>query len=152
MNYEATSHKFVVVVNRTHAPATLFNACAHLCVGLGASLQEQAAALPYPAPGLGVTSAISAHPVIILEAKSSTQLLNLLARVRETPELACNMFATSMLGSSSADQLARTAALTAQDADIVAVGLFGERASVEALTKKFSLYKDRSADVLEATP
>lgn len=150
MNYEATSHKFVVVVNRTHAPGTLLNACAHLCLGLGATLGDHAACLPYPAPALGITGMISAHPVIILEAKSSTQLVHLLARLGDTPGLSCNLFATSMLGSSAADQIARTQALTPEGADLVALSLFGERAAVEAVTKKFSLYKPRPTDSAEA--
>ena len=150
MNYEATSHKFAIVLNRAHAPGTLFNACAHICLGLGSLLQEKTAALPYSAPALGITSSISAYPVIVLEARSSTQLINLLALVRETPEISCNVFATSMLGNSAADQIASTEALKAESADLIAIGLFGGRAAVELATKKFSLYKGRSAAEAEA--
>lgn len=151
MNYEATSHKFVIVLNRTHALGTLFNACAHISLGLGALLHDKAGGLPYPAPALGVTNTISAYPVIVLEARSSTQLVNLVAKVREVPDLSCNLFATSMLGTSAADQIARTEALTPESADLVAVVLFGERGAVESATKKFSLYKGRPAEAAEET-
>lgn len=149
LNYETTSHKFVIVLNRTHAPETLLNACAHISLGLGASLPDKVAGLPYPAPMLGITSTISAYPVIVLEAKSSTQLINLLARIRETPKLVCNLFATSMLGSSAADQIARTEKLTTDTANLIAVGVFGTRAAVGAATKKFSLYKERATNEAE---
>lgn len=150
MNYETTSHKFVIVLNRTQAFGTLFNACAHISLGLGASLQDKAAGLPYPAPALGVTNTISAYPIIILEAKSSTQLVNLVLKTKEAPDIACNIFASSMLGSSAAEQIARTEALTTESADLIAVGLFGERAAVESMTKKFSLYKGRPAEETES--
>ncbi|WP_287882232.1 DUF2000 family protein [Aquitalea sp.] len=143
MHYEVTSDKFIIVLNRRHDPAVLFNACAHLCIGLGSRLGYKSAVLPYPVPAIGVTSMISAYPVIVLEAKSSTQLFNLLLRTREIPSLVCNMFTTSMLGASAAEQIAHTEALTAQTAEIVAVGLFGEKREIEAVTKKFSLYKAR---------
>lgn len=147
MTYEATSHKFVIVLNRTCALGTLFNACAHISLGLGTWLQDKAGGLLYPVPALGVTNTISAYPVIVLEARSSTQLVNLVAKVREVPHLSCNLFATSMLGTSAADQIARTAVLTPQSADLVAVVLFGERGVVESATKKFSLYKGCPDDV-----
>lgn len=150
MNYEITSHKFVVILNRTHALGTLFNACAHICLGLGSELQERAAGLRYPSPLLGLISTISAYPVIILEAKSSTQLVNFLSRTRENLDVSCNLFTTSMIGRSAVDQIACTAALTAETADIVAVGVFGERSLVEFATKKFSLYKGWPTNDVEA--
>jgi len=98
MTYENTSHKLVIVFDRNRSPEVLLNAGAHVSLGLGTLLQSLAKPLSYAAPGLGVTATISEHPIILLEANSSTQLMNLLVKVRTTDEATYNIFAHSMLG------------------------------------------------------
>lgn len=143
MQYEATSHKFAILLNTSKPMSVLFNACSHLCFGLGARLAQEARILDYPAPALGVTSGISLHPVIVLQAKSSAQIVGLLEKARAAGhEIWVNVFDAAMLGRSADEQRSRTAALTIATADLVAAALYGPRPAVEALTKKYSLLRD----------
>jgi hypothetical protein len=144
LSYEATAHKYVMVLNSAQPIGVLLNACSHLSIGLGANLSEHAHILPYPAPQFGFVSAISAHPVIVLEAKGSMQLQNLLEKLKATPEIHFNVFASSMLGGSASEQISNTEAMSPENAEFIGIILYGPRANVEVLTKKFSLFKLRS--------
>lgn len=145
MSYERTSHKLVIVVDRNLAADTLLNAAAHLSLGLGTSIGPAANPLAYPAPSLGAAAVISEFPVILLEAKSDTQLLNLLTRAAAAGEIRCNFFSGAMLGASAREQQSATAALTRESAQLFAVALFGPRDGVDELSKKFSVYNAAAA-------
>lgn len=143
MSYETTPEKFAIVLNRTQPIGVLLNACSHLFIGLGANLNERVELLAYPAPNLAFTSAISAFPVIVLEAKNSSQLQSLQESALALPDVSSNVFASSMLGASAQEQIERTRALTKDTAELIAVALFGPRTSVDSLIKRFSLFKLR---------
>ncbi|MBT3066615.1 DUF2000 family protein [Rhodoferax sp. U11-2br] len=82
------------------------------------------------------------YPFIILDAKNSNQLQTLVADVIEKSSVSCNVFTTSMIGTSAETQIKETLEAVGEGLNFVVVVIFGSRADVEPLTKKFSLSKE----------
>ncbi|MEI9852815.1 MAG: DUF2000 domain-containing protein [Sphingomonas sp.] len=139
--YEDNQTKFACVLNsRTPLPRAL-NAAFHALIGLmGRLTPENAELLDYPFKGGNPTSLISRHPVIVLQARNGNQLRTLLAQAADR-KIHANLFASSMLGASAADQQAQTWAVGIEDADVFAVALFGAASEIDPLTRKFSVFR-----------
>lgn len=141
MAYDNNNRKFVAVINRKHTLPVVLNALAHAAIGISARTGGMDRLLDYPNQASGFAAKISEYPFIILEAKNGNQLKTLLGGVIDDGALAYNVFATSMIGTSAAGQIASTLTAHGDGLDLVVLVLFGEREKVESLTRKFSLLK-----------
>jgi response regulator RpfG family c-di-GMP phosphodiesterase len=86
------------------------------------------------------TSLISLYPAVVLRADNGNKLRTT-ALAAENEGIATNLFATSMVSESAAEQIAATKAVQLSDAEIVAISLFGEAERLEPLTRRFSLFR-----------
>lgn len=141
--YENTENKFVAIVNRKHALPTLMNALAHAAFGISGTDHSVGRLLDYKNDAMGFCSRIDECPFIILEARHSNHLRALVVTIADHPEIACNVFTTTMIGCSANEQIMSTRSASAEELDFVVVVLYGLRAHVEPLTKRFSLYQGR---------
>ena len=141
MKYADNDVKFTCIVNaRAPVPAAL-NAVAHLMLGLGGTLPKEAVALlDYPLADFDPCSRISRYPVIILQAKNSSQLRSTFDQALAGGAKA-NLFTQTMIGTSAAGQQAATRATTLAEAEIVALALAGESGILDPLTRRYSLYR-----------
>lgn len=105
--YSDNEKKFYIILNRNHEPATLFNASCHLTAGI-TDLIEQREFHHYPSSLDGVSANMSHYPIVILQAKNSSQLSNLILKCKEEGVLS-NFFTTTMLSHSAEQQIADTA-------------------------------------------
>lgn len=142
MSYDNNDFKFACVVNRTVALPRLMNALAHTVAGLAGDLtRETISLLDYENATDGFTARISQWPVIILQAKNSSQLSTLRSAADEKL-IAHNVFTSSMIGQSAEDQMAQTMAASGADLEYWVVALFGASEVLNPLTKKFSLFSN----------
>ena len=141
MAYDNNDMKFVAVINRKHSLPVVMNAVAHTALGMRAKTGGVEHFLDYPNQASGFLAKISKYPFIILEAKNGNQLKTLCASAIESADLSYNVFTTSMIASSAEEQIQSTLVADGEGLDFVAVALFGARAAIDPLTKKFSLLK-----------
>jgi Protein of unknown function (DUF2000) len=139
--YADNETKFTCVLNsRTPLPMAL-NAMGHVLVGLMGRLDRgDTALLEYPFRSGIQTALISRYPIIILQARNANQLRTLAALAVQRG-IVSNLFASTMLGKSAAEQQAQTAATEFEDAELLAVVLFGAAIEIDILTRKFSALK-----------
>ncbi|MGQ1888142.1 DUF2000 family protein [Serratia marcescens] len=137
--YSDNEKKFYIILNRNHEPATLFNASCHLTAGI-TDLIEQREFHHYSSSLDGVSANMSHYPIVILQAKNSSQLSNLILKCKEEGVLS-NFFTTTMLSHSAEQQIADTANTPYEQLDFVAVALYGDTEQLKPLTKKFSVYR-----------
>lgn len=140
MAYLENDTKFVCIINRKAPLGIALNAAAHTLIGLSGSRPERLDLQEYPFAQQSYTSLISLYPVIVLRADNGNKLRTTVLAA-EAEGIATNLFATSMVGESAAEQIAATKAVQLSDAEIVAAGLFGEARRLEPLTKRFSLFR-----------
>lgn len=141
MAYSDNDLKFAAVINRRHGLPVILNAVGHLTAGLARQLGVAPDYLAYYNPAEGITALISRYPYIVLEAKNSSQLATLRRSAGERG-VAHNTFVSAMLGGHSAEHQ-RALVEAARDVDYVAIVLFGEKAEVDPLIRRFSLLRDR---------
>lgn len=141
-NYNDNTKKFVAVLNKKIELPKLLNALGHISVGL-TSLAKNVSEMEYleynDADGTK-HSAISKYPFIVLSSDNGNQIRTLRKAVIEQGIL-YNDFTDSMLGFSAENQLQQTLSKKEMDLEYFAIVLFGEAETLNALTKKFSLYK-----------
>lgn len=137
--YSDNEKKFYIILNRNHEPATLFNASCHLTAGI-TDLIEQREFDHYPSAIEGVSANMGHYPIVILQAKNSSQLSNLMLKCKEEGVLA-NFFTTTMLSHSAEQQIADTANTEYDKLEFVGVALYGDSEQLKPLTKKFSVYR-----------
>ena len=141
MAYLENTKKFTAVLNRKHPIGQLLNGVCHATAGLVGKLpKETPEFLDYPNDADGFVAAISRYPFIALEAKNSNQLSTLRKAAAEGG-VAHNVFVAAMIGHSAQDQIEKTKSAVAEGLDYMVVVLFGEAATLDPLTKKFSLFK-----------
>ncbi|HAT5049686.1 TPA: DUF2000 domain-containing protein, partial [Serratia marcescens] len=114
-------------------------ASCHLTAGI-TDLIEQRQFHHYPSSLDGVSANMSHYPMVILQAKNSSQLSNLILKCKEEGVLS-NFFTTTMLSHSAEQQIADTANTPYEQLDFVAVALYGDAEQLKPLTKKFSVYR-----------
>lgn len=141
MAYENNDRKFVAVLNRKHSLPVILNALAHAAFGMSGKGHHVGRLLDYPNHATGFLAKVDESPFIILDAKNSSQLQTLVSVASDAPNVAYNVFTTSMIGRSASAQMAATQAAVGEGLDFVVVVLFGPREDVEPLTKRFSLFK-----------
>jgi hypothetical protein len=120
----------------------LLNAICHLALGVRNNWPEPADHLhEYEDSDRQPMAIISHWPVIVLEAKNSSQLRTLRYSAAAAG-LKCQAFANTMIGDSAQDQFQKTKAADEKNVDYYALLLFGRSDLLHSLTKKFSLFKE----------
>lgn len=143
MATQPITHKFVAVLNKKIPTGNVMNALAHMSAGLSATYPDQAALRfdTYHDKEGGDHPAISDNPFIILRADNSNKLRALRAELIAAG-VHYNDFTSSMTVGSYIEQQERTQQTSEPDLEYYGVCMFGEIETLNALTKKFSLWRD----------
>jgi hypothetical protein len=133
--------RVVIVVNRKLEVGRLLNVVGHLVLGLGGGVpdREVLALQEYRDADGGVHPDLSHHPVIVLKADNSNKLRTLRAALQQQGIRAVDFVHTMADGGTPA-QLAATAATPEAQLEYFGVAFLGDRAELEPLTRKFSLF------------
>jgi hypothetical protein len=133
-------NKLVAVLNKSIEPGKLMNALAHMCIGFGASLGENALQLVdyHDAEG-GKHPSISKMPFIILTANSN-KIKNLRAEAIKNAISFVDFTDTMTIGTYQ-EQLDLTAKTKEEALNYFGIVLFGDWEKVSEMTRKFSLFK-----------
>lgn len=142
MAYIPVTHKFVAVLNKKVPVGNLMNALGHITAGLAAS---------YPKPedmrfdnyedADGNTHAnISDNPFIILRADNSNKIRTLRQALKEA-DIHFVDFTSTMTEGTYAEQRERTKNTSEAELEYWGIVVFGEIDKLDALTKKFSLWR-----------
>lgn len=139
-----TDHKFVVALKAKLDNGVATNAASHLCLGLVA---KAAAEAPHLLPRMSFLSfadadggrhaPVSGLSLVVLQGRPAW-----LRRLRQEAAAAGLLetgFTSAMTGGSHLDQLDRMRRTAEADLDYYGVAVFGPRADLDPLTKKFSL-------------
>ncbi|MCW5584408.1 MAG: DUF2000 domain-containing protein [Gammaproteobacteria bacterium] len=143
MSEEKFKNKLVAVLNKSIEPGKVMNALAHLCIGLGASLgKEELRLSDYKDADNGSHPFISELPFIVLSENSNK--IRKLRNEAIANNIIFNDFTDTMTIGTYKEQIART--LRVKDENLVYYGivLFGDWDKVTELTKKCSLWRQRS--------
>lgn len=140
MNFE---NKLVAVMNEKIDHGVIMNALAHMCIGFGSVIGQELLRLTnYVDADGGSHPSISEMPFMILEANSNK--IRTLRQSARQAGIQCVDFTSTMTGGTFVEQIEKTK--QSKEADLVYYGivLFGDWNKVTELTRKFSLWKDRS--------
>ncbi|MFG1673932.1 DUF2000 domain-containing protein [Micromonospora sp. NPDC049282] len=132
----------VIVLNRKLDVGRLLNVAGHLAVGLAAGAPDHRLfdLQTYRDADGDTHPDISAHPVIILKADNSNRIARLRVELSEAGVRSVD-FVNTMADGGTARQLLDTAATAAADLEYYGIAFIGERAILDPLTKRFSLFK-----------
>ncbi|RPH30267.1 DUF2000 family protein [Buttiauxella warmboldiae] len=137
--FEDCEKKLYLVVDRNKDIALLMNAIAHISSGI--LLKEKDLNFhDYQNQESGLCAYLNNYPVIILQSKNSSQLATLALKC-QAAEICYNFFTTTMLGSSSAEQINLTRQTPLENLDFVALAVYGDTEQLKPLMKKFSVFK-----------
>lgn len=139
MAYADNDRKYAIVINQRSGSATVLNAVAHASSGLVDKCADTAF-LEYPNTEKEISAGISKYPIIVLSAKNSSQIATFVEAAR-TQALPVNYFTMQMIDQSAEQQIQNNRNTLWKDLEFVCAIVFGERAIVDPLTKRFSLYK-----------
>lgn len=142
--YDTTAfdRKLVAVLNEKAPIGRAMNALAHMSLGLGASYahREGLQLIDYTDADGGLHPQISKMPFIVLKSANGNQI-----RTLRKAAIAAGMhytdFTDTMIAGSWQDQVAGTAAKKEEDLDYFGIALFGDKDTLNELTRKFSLWK-----------
>lgn len=139
---EELTHKFVAVWNKKIPANILMNALGHMAVGLGGSYPNKTEMRldSYFDKDGGEHKSISDNPFIILQADNSNQIRNLRkallgARIYFTD------FTSTMTVGTYAQQKERTKNTPELELEYYGICMFGDKQTLNQLTKKFSLWR-----------
>ncbi|TBM22736.1 DUF2000 domain-containing protein [Hafnia paralvei] len=137
--YEDNEMKLYIILNRNHEVSTLMNAASHLSAGITDCAKEMLFDA-YPNASSGLQANMSHYPVVVLQAKNSSQLASAVQKAKEA-EITYNFFTNTMLSHSAEQQIADTLNTEIDKLDFIAIALFGNTEKLKPITKKFSVYK-----------
>jgi hypothetical protein len=142
MTYTPVTHKFVAVLNKKIPVGNLMNALGHVTAGLAASYPkppdmrldnyQDADGNPHPN--------ISDNPFIILQADNSNKIRSLRQALIEANVHFVD-FTSTMTEGTYLEQQERTKATPEAELEYYGIVMFGEIEKLNALTKKFSLWR-----------
>ena len=140
--YADNEHKFIGVLNTKIEVPRLLNALGHLTAGLVYQCEDPKSMrfLRYEDANGGVHPAISHYPFIILAAKNGNQI-RMVRQAAVEQGVLFNDFVDAMLGGSAEEQLRKTRITPEADLEYIGICLFGRSDVLNALTRKFSLFK-----------
>lgn len=135
-------NKFVVVLNRSYELPQLVSGIGHVTAGLVASLSkdlDELSFVEYQTADGETYPWISDWPFIILKARGGQlQTLRETLKFRQLPH---STYLDTMLTGGSAHQQKITRERNASEVAVLAVATFGDRTTIDELTKKFSLWR-----------
>jgi hypothetical protein len=142
MDYTPVTHKFVAVLNKKIPVGNLMNALGHVTAGLAASYPnpEEMRFDNYQDKDGNPHANISDNPFIILRADNSNKLRTLRQACVDAG-IHFTDFTSTMTEGAYADQQERTLETPEGDLEYYAVAMFGEIEKLNAITKKFSLWR-----------
>ena len=138
-----TTDKFIVLLNKKIEPGVAINAAAHMAACLAARANDSerermmftdyidADANKHP------TSALS---LIVLKADNSNKIRQAKQAAKEKGILSID-FLESMTGQTYVEQMERTSQLKENDLEYYGLCLFGNKAEIDTITGKFSMWK-----------
>ena len=135
-----TNNKFVAVLNKKIETGKVMNALAHMTTGLVGSFEnkEELGIINYEDKD-GGTHTASKHPFIILKAKNSNQIRTLRYALIEN-DIPFASFTNAMTIGGYQEQVERSKATPEEELEYYGICLFGEKAKLDELTKKYSLW------------
>lgn len=144
--YADNDKKMVAVLNKQKSVPQLLNALGHMAAGLPSLVADMSELrfLHYQDADGGAHPAISHYPFIVLRAENSNQIRKLRCAALEAG-LVYNDFVESMLGESAEDQLQKTARTPEANLEYIGILLFGSAETLNALTKRFSLFRESTS-------
>ncbi len=135
------SHKLVAIINKDLPSGVALNALAHMTIGLGTTLNSSQLHLNnYQDKEGNNYPNISSMPFIILRGKSGE--IRKVVKAAKDAKIAQGVFLNTMTGGTYQEQLANTAQTPEEQLIYYGCVLFGPIEEVNALTKKFSLWRD----------
>lgn len=143
MSEEKFKNKLVAVLNKSIETGKTMNALAHMCIGLGSVIgKEELRLTDYKDADGGSHPFISELPFMVLSENSNK--IRKLRNEAIAHNIVFNDFTDTMTIGNYKEQIART--LQVKDENLVYYGivLFGDWDKVTELTKKCSLWRQRS--------
>ncbi|KXK27442.1 MAG: hypothetical protein TR69_WS6001000319 [candidate division WS6 bacterium OLB20] len=138
-----TDSKFVIVLREGLEEWQRLNTIGHITALLGSELghNNMTTRARFELAGDATIKANSQYPIIVMKAKSATQLFNLLEKA-EQQKVEIMPYVMDMIEHNLDEPLARSLSQKQkQDLDYLGIGLFGNSRDIDTLTKKFSLWK-----------
>jgi hypothetical protein len=143
MSEEKFKNKLVAVLNKSIETGKAMNALAHLCIGLGSIIgKEELRLTDYKDADGGSHPFISELPFIVLSENSNK--IRKLRNEAITHQLIFNDFTDTMTVGTYQEQIERTVQVKDENLVYYGIVLFGDWDKVTELTKKFSLWRQRS--------
>ncbi|TBL66391.1 DUF2000 domain-containing protein [Hafnia alvei] len=137
--YEDNEKKLYVILNRNYEVSTLMNAACHLSSGITVCAEGNVFD-QYKNASSGLKANLSHYPVVVLQAKNSSQLATATQKANEAG-ITYNFFTSTMLSHSAEQQISDTLNTELDKLDFIAIALFGDSEALKPITKKFSVYK-----------
>ncbi len=133
--------KLVAVLNEKKESGVMMNALAHMCFGLGASIEnkEECHLTNYQDAGGNDHRNISEMPFIILKANGSK--IRILRKLATEKNIHTVDFTHTMTNGAYEEQKERSKQTTEENLEYYGIVLFGDRNTVTELTQKFSLWR-----------
>jgi len=136
------THKFVVLVNKNLEVGRAMNAIAHSCAGLVAvapdALREKMSFIDFKDKDEEVHQSISGLSLIVLRGTNG-ELKKARRKFIESGVLFTD-FIETMTGDTYKEQLEKTAETGTEEVEYYCVAAFGEKAVIDPITKRFSLW------------
>jgi len=140
MSAEPFKNKLVAVLNKSIEPGRVMNALAHMCIGLGAAIGQEALRLTDYRDADGSSHPfISEIPFIILSENSNK--IRKLRHEAIAHHILFNDFTDTMTIGTYQDQIEKTAQMKDENLIYFGIVLFGDWNKVTELTKKCSLWR-----------
>ncbi len=139
---DENSKKFVAILNKKIETGKLTNALGHMTAGLAGGYGKGAEMcfLEYSDKDGGLHPYISHFPFIVLQADNSNQI-----RTVRKEAIAKNIiftdFTSTMTVGTSLEQVERTKETPEEELEYFGICMFGETATLDGFTKKFSLWR-----------
>lgn len=134
-------NKLVAVINKQVEPGVAMNALAHMSLGFGAHVgSDKLHLMDYVDADANTYPSISKMPFIVLRAKNSNKILDLINQAKEKG-IQYSVFTNTMTVGTWEDQEKRTKESKQEEIDFYGVILHGPTKVVAEMTKKFSLWK-----------
>ncbi len=142
MNYVPTTHKFVAVLNKKIPVGNLMNALGHITAGFAVSYPNPAEMRfdNYADADGNAHPNISDNPFIVLQADNSNKIRTLRETLTEAGIHFVDFTSTMTVGT-YAEQHEKTRATPEAELEYWGIVTFGEVEKLNALTKKFSLWR-----------
>ena len=135
------ARKFVVVLNKDYQADQLLSALGHVAIGLGANSPDRASMefVHYRDADGNIYPNISAWPVIALRGNAG-RIKRLRAElIHAGIDYAC--YLDTMISGGSDAQIEATESKNGEELTIMALATFAEVATIDPLTKRFSLWR-----------